>query len=297
MFKKAVVIGFLIVMITGVVGVWQIYSAYQQRRAERLARMQQKVEEVSVTTIEGWTVSDIAQALEKQGFGNAKDFEKLAETFDTTSYPLTQRPAKTDLEGYLFPDTYRFAKTESQESIMGKMLKDFTNRLGSINISSPSDSLSITGYEGLTTSGGDNKPGFSLYDIIIVASMIEKESGGKGAVSDPAMNLDEERRLVASVFYNRLQIGKALESDATINYVTGKNDPGVSSADQEINSPYNTYKYPGLPPGPICNPSLGSIKAALNPAKSDYFYFLHKQPSGQVEFSKTFEEHVKKKLE
>lgn len=295
MLKKSLIIGFLVVLIAGLIGVWQVYSSFKERRAERIARMQEKVEEVTVTTIEGWAISDIAEALAKQGLGDAKEFETLAENFDTTSYPLTKRPAKTGLEGYLFPDTYRFAKTESMESVLGKMLKNFTNRLETAGVTEASDNISITGYEGLTTSGGDGKSGFSLYDIVIMASIIEQESGGKGAIDNPNMTLDEERRLVASVFYNRLQIGKALESDATINYVTGKNMPAVSGKDLELNSAYNTYKYPGLPPGPICNPSLGSIKAALNPAKSDYFYFLHKQPSGQVAFSKTFDEHVNKK--
>ncbi len=297
MFKKIIAAAILIAVLGGLIGAWQVYSNYKERRAERLARMQEKVEEITVTTIEGWTVEDIAKALAKQNLSDAVEFEKLAETFDTTSYPLTARPPKSGLEGYLFPDTYRFAKTESIESIMGKMLANFTNRLEAIGVTSASENISIINYEGLTTSGGDAKPGFSLYDIITIASIIEKESGGEGAITDPNMTLDEERRLVASVFYNRMKIGQALESDATINYVTGKDSPGVSTQDQEVNSPYNTYKYPGLPPGPICNPSLGSIKAALNPAKSDFYYFLHKQPSGQVEFSRTFDEHVQKKLQ
>ena len=123
---------------------------------------------------------------------------------------------------------------------------------------------------------------------------MEKESGGKGSPSQN-ISLDQERKMIASVFYNRLMIGKALESDATVNYATGKSSPGASSEDLQVNSPYNTYKYPGLPPGPICNPSLGSIQAVLAPIKTDYYYFLHHQPSGEVDFSKTFEEHRAKK--
>ncbi len=286
-----------IVSLAGIVG-WRTYSEYSERKAERLARMQQKVEEVTVTTIEGWTVKEIAAALEKQGLGTATDFTKAADAFDANQFALAaNRPSKAGLEGYLFPDTYRFVKTSTPEMILQKMLANFSSRLTSIEVSADTQRYTIPGYEDLAIIGGDNQPGISLYDIITLASIIEQESGGKGAVSDGSLSLDEERRLVAGVFYNRLTIGQALESDATVNYVTGKNTPAASGADLAVNSPYNTYKYPGLPPGPICNPSLGSIKAALNPAKSDYYFFLHKQPSGKVEFSKTFEEHKRAKVE
>ena len=107
--------------------------------------------------------------------------------------------------------------------------------------------------------------------------------------------LDEERRIVAGIFYNRLNAGMALQSDATINYFTGKNDPSPLLEDLEKNSPYNTYKNRGLPPTPIGNPSLSSITAVLNPTNTDYFYFLHKQPSGEPVYSRTFEEHVANK--
>ncbi len=290
------IIGLILILGGGLLS-WRAYGHYKQRQVERVARLQEKAEEITVTTIEGWTVADIAAQLEKQGFGSAKDFIKTAQVFDTTSFPLTGRPAKTDLEGYLFPDTYRFAKTASSESILDKMLQNFTARVQTLGVTQAGNALTIPGYDTAKIFGGDGKSGMSLYDIITLASIIEQESGGKGAVSDSSLSLNEERKLVASVFYNRMQIGQALESDATINYVTGKNSPAASIADLEVNSPYNTYKYAGLPPGPICNPSLGSIAAALNPAHSDYFYFLHKQPSGKVEFSKTFEEHKRKKLE
>jgi UPF0755 protein len=88
----------------------------------------------------------------------------------------------------------------------------------------------------------------------------------------------------------------ALQSDATVNYATGKNLPSPTLADLEVNSPYNTYKHRGLPPGPISNPSLSSLMAAIYPAETDYLYFLHKQPSGEPVYSKTFEEHVANKL-
>jgi UPF0755 protein len=280
MFKKLSIIGFLIVFVLAGLGLWWVQRIYANRQAERLARMQQQVEETTITLIEGWTVDDMAEHFEKQGMFSKKDFLDAAAKFDTSEFPLLNRPANKDLEGYLFPDTYRFAKDSTPDQVITKMLANFSSRLGSI------------GVDEATTKHND----LSLYEIITLASIIEKESGGQGTPSGN-LSLQDERNLVASVFYNRLGIGQALESDATVNYITGKDTPAASAQDIQVNSAYNTYKYPGLPPGPISNPSLGSIKAALNPAQSDYFYFLHKQPSGEVEFSKTFEEHKRKKLE
>jgi UPF0755 protein len=280
MFKKIIALAFLFVFILGSVGIWQAYRSYQNRQTEKLARLQQKVEEVTVTTIEGWTVEDIAAQLEKQELFSKKDFLAAVEKFDTSEFPLTIRASKISLEGYLFPDTYRFAKDATPDEVITKMLANFSARITSAGVKSPEDK-----FNGLT-----------LPEIVTLASIIEMESGGQGSSSGD-LTLQEERNLVASVFYNRLKIGQALESDATVNYITGKNTPAVSGTDLQINSAYNTYKYPGLPPGPISNPSLGSLKAAINPATSDYFYFLHKQPSGVVVFSKTFEEHRTRKFE
>ncbi len=294
MYKRVIAVVALIILILVGAGVWRVYRIYENREAARKAALQQRAEEVSVTMIEGWTVDEVAEAMEKAGLISQKDFLRAAEKFDYQSYPLINKPAKTDLEGYLFPDTYRFAKDSSAETILDKILNNFTNRLNTLGVTAAKDSFIIPGYENITVPGGDGKPGMSLYDIITLASIIEKESGGKGSTTGN-LSLQEERGLVAGVFYNRLAIGQALESDATINYITGKNNPAPSAQDLSANSPYNTYKYPGLPPGPICNPSLGSIRAALQPTKSDYYYFLHKQPSGKVDFSKTFEEHVREK--
>ncbi len=230
----------------------------------------------------------MADKLEDAGMFSAKDFLATAKLYDTSPFPLVEKPAKTSLEGYLFPDTYRFAKGAQPADVITKMLDNFSKRVASLGVESAGNDFVITGYEDLRVSGGDNLAGLSLYDIITLASIIERESGGNGP-----MSLAEERGLIAGVFYNRLMSGQGLESDATVNYITGKNTPGVSGSDTQINSPYNTYRYAGLPPGPIGAPSLGSIQAALHPTKSDYFYFLHKQPSGEVIFSKTFAEHTK----
>lgn len=278
MIKKSLSIAFLLIFIVGSFGLWKVYRSYSDRQAERRARLAQQVEETKVTVIEGWDVDEIASYYEKQGLFSKNDFVKATQNFDTSSFPLITRPNSKSLEGYLFPDTYRFTKNSTPEEVITKMLANFSSRLSSLGIEDPDEK-----YNGLT-----------LYEIITLASIIEQESGGEGATTGE-LSLQDERDLVASVFYNRMEIGQALESDATVNYVTGKDTPGASLKDLEVDSPYNTYKYAGLPPGPICNPSLGSIKAALQPAKSGYFYFLHKQPSGQVDFSRTFEEHRSKK--
>lgn len=278
MIKKTIGIAFIIVFIAGCLGIWTIYKAYNDRKIERQARLVEKVEETKATVIEGWDVEEVAAYFEKQGLFSENDFIKASQEFDTSAYPLITRPNSKSLEGYLFPDTYRFTKDSTPEEVITKMLDNFSARVATLGIEDPSEKHN----------------GLSLYEILILASIIEKESGGEGATTGE-LSLQDERNLVASVFYNRLAIGQGLESDATVNYVTGKSTPGASLKDLQVDSPYNTYKYAGLPPGPICNPSLGSIKAALQPAKSDYYYFLHKQPSGLVDFSRTFEEHVSKK--
>jgi UPF0755 protein len=279
MLKKSFGVIFLIIFIAGAIGLWSLYRAYNNRQIERKARLAQQVAETTATVIEGWKVDEIAAYYEKIGLFPKADFLAAVEKFDTSPYPLVDaRPNKKSLEGYLFPDTYRFTKDATPDEVINKMLANFSARVSSLEVAN-----------------GDTKyNGLSLPEIITLASIIEKESGGKGATTGE-LSLQDERNLVASVFYNRLGIGQALESDATINYITGKDSPSASAQDLAVSSAYNTYQHPGLPPGPICNPSLGSIKAALEPAKSDYYYFLHIQPSGKVDFSKTFEEHKSKK--
>ncbi len=291
MVKRLFPITILLIFVLIIVGVWKVYSDYKTAQRERLTQLQQKAEEVQVTIIEGWTTEQIAAKLASSGMFSEEEFLDAVKKFNLGSYALVMdKPSGTGLEGYLFPDTYRFAKGATPEDVITKMLSNFTNRMRSINVLESELTYTIPGYESLEVSGGDHRPGMSLYDILTLASIVEAESG-----SSSNMSLAEERALIAGVFYNRMLIGQGLESDATVNYITGKNDPGVSIKDTEINSPYNTYRYAGLPPGPIGNPSLGSIQAVMRPTKSEFYYFLHKQPSGEVQFSKTFAEHIQKK--
>jgi len=164
------------------------------------------------------------------------------------------------LEGYLFPDTYYFPIDVSGEEIVRIMRKNFEKK--------------ISPYKEEI-----EKSGKSLQEIITMASLLEKEVKTK-----------EEKEIVAGILWKRLKAGIPLQVDATITYITGKKTTKISFEDLQIDSPYNTYKYKGLPPGPICNPGLESILAALYPKDSDYWYYLS-TPEGKTLFFKTLEEH------
>ena len=147
------------------------------------------------------------------------------------------------LEGYLFPDTYTFYVYMEPSSAIGKFLDNYN--------------LKVT--DDMKQQAADM--GYTMDQIITIASMIEKEAAN-----------DEERAAIASVIYNRLAAGMPLQIDATVQYAKG-NDEALTEADFQIDSPYNTYKNTGLPAGPICNPGLASIKAALNPDSTNYYYY------------------------
>lgn len=247
--------------------------------------------EKNIRIIEGWTTRDIGEYFEKENLARKEDLYQIvgypvvgyapvssgARDFSDKYDFLKDKPKIAGLEGYMFPDTYRIYKDASAEDVIIKMLNNFSSKI--------------------TEEMRDNikKKGKTVYEVLTLASIIEKETGRNATSEEAKKNLAEERKIVAGIFSNRLKVGIALGSDATINYITGKGDPTPSLDDLKIDSPYNTYKYRGLPPGPISNPSLSSIVAAIYPADTSYMYFLHKQPSGEPVYSKTFEEHVKNK--
>lgn len=165
------------------------------------------------------------------------------------------------LEGYLFPDTYFFGKDASLDEVVNKMLDNFDKKFD-------------TGMK--EEAARQNR---TAEQIVILASIIQNE----------ALN-EEEMPLLSGVFSNRLKQNWPLQSDATVNYITGKGMRQAAIEDTKINSPYNTYQYKGLPPGPICNPGLAALKAAIWPVKTDYFYFFHPL-DGPTIFSRTEQEH------
>ncbi len=244
-----------------------------------------KTPEISVTIIEGWQISDLAEDLEQKGVINSATLYKTLKAINTDSYPLLlSKPAKASLEGYIFPDTYRVYKPKNltDEKFAGDLLKKALENF----------------QDKFTTemAARAKTQGYTVYQILTLASIIEKETGRNVVTPEQKQALQDERQNVASVFYNRMKAGMPLESDATINYATGKNNPTPTQAELKTVSAYNTYLNKGLPPGPICNPSLSSLMAALYPNQTGYYFFLHKQPSGEPVFSKTFEEHVGNKF-
>lgn len=223
--------------------------------------------EVSVTIPEGYTLVQIGETV-RAVLPQITEEEWAHVTgpdspFTQDSFVLrAQKPADVDLEGYLFPDTYRFFKDATADDVVERMLRTMESRVESL---------------GSPTGDAD---GMTTHELLTLSSLIERE------VRDP-----EEMRQVSDIFLKRLDIGMALQSDATVNYVTGGDDPSISLSDRDIDSLYNTYKYPGLPPGPISNPGMHALRAVWSPAENPYYYFLT-DSQGNVYYAETHDEHV-----
>ena len=215
----------------------------------------------SITIAEGLTARETTELLAQKGFG---DREKLEALLLRTDLINDLSPSAQNLEGYLFPETYRFGRRDDEETIIRTMVNQFRERMNKIVEESPLP-------DGWTTAR-----------IITLASMIEKE------VKTPS-----EQPIVASVLYNRLRLNMTLGVDATVIYamkLAGTWDGNIRRSDLQIKSPYNTYINRDLPPGPICNPGESTIRAALNPEKTDYLYYVSKN-DGTHQFSKDLRSH------
>jgi UPF0755 protein len=164
------------------------------------------------------------------------------------------------VEGYLFPDTYQFTRTQSPRDMLAAMVRRFRQEAQSVGLTS------------------------NFHGVVTMASIVEKETG-----------VPEERPLVAGVFYNRIARRIILGADPTVIYaalLAGRYDGVINQSDLQMDSPYNTYRYSGLPPGPICNPGRASLEAALRPAKTEFLYFVSDN-QGRHRFSRTMEEHAR----
>ena len=224
--------------------------------------------EVSITIPEGFTVEKIAERLEKNGIVNAEDFLNYQLPIENYKF-LSNKNSKLKilkLEGYFFPDTYRFKKNSSAKEVAEKMLNNFDRKL------TPELREEI------------KRQKKTINEIVIMASLLEKE-----VVSY------EDKRIVSGIFWKRLEKNLPLESCATIAYILKVDKWRYSYKDTRINSPYNTYIHTGLPPSPICNPGIESIKAAIYPKKTEYNYFLTDPKTKETIFSKTLEEHNRNK--
>ncbi|MGI9951748.1 endolytic transglycosylase MltG [Moorellaceae bacterium AZ2] len=220
-----------------------------------------RVMEEEFTIPEGFTLKQIARLLADKGLVSEEEFWQAAAK--PYNYPFLEgiSPGSHYLEGFLFPDTYRVPVGASAETLIQLMLDRFQQV-----------------YEEVEE---QRAPGLELdtLQIVTLASMVEKEA-----------KLDRERPLIAGVFLNRLRRGMKLESCATVEYLLESPKPVLTYEDLQIDSPYNTYKVMGLPPGPIGSPGRASLLAALNPARTDYLYFVAR-PDGSHEFSRSFQEH------
>ena len=219
------------------------------------------VEEVTIP--EGYTIRSIASLLERRGLADAERFVALASDdrwLFGAHRPFEKPPGS--LEGYLFPDTYRFVRGQSEQSIIRRMVARFAERM-------------LPLYREL---GGAS--GLSLHQAVILASIVEKEAV-----------VDWERPLIASVFHNRLRRGRPLQADPTLQYVLDPPPRKLLRTHLSIDSPYNTYRYRGLPPTPIASPGEASFRAVLQPARTPYLYFVARGDGTHI-FSRTFAEHV-----
>lgn len=267
------------------------YSFAQNLNIVDLARILVSGEALSkerlVKIVEGWNSQEIANYLVQFYLEDNKEQnrspEELKEKFKTefqkavavtdsrelipekTYSFLSDKPTDQGLEGFLFPDTYRIYKNSEISHLIEKMLDNFDLKL--------TEELK-TEIEG---------QGKTIFEVVTLASIVEKE-----------VRTAKDRKIAAGIFYQRLKQGMPLESDATVNFVTGKQALQPTIEDTKTESPYNTYLNRGLPPGPISSPGLDSIEAAVYPEDSDYLYFLTK-PDGSTVFSKTYEEHLQNK--
>lgn len=221
-------------------------------------------DEIVVTIIEGLRRDEVADVLEENGVLDADTFMELTADAAAWDYDFLQDlPSDATLEGYLFPDTYNFSPDNTPTEVISKMLDNFAKKTQSLRTDS----------------------GEAFSDTVILASIIEQEVHGQ-----------EDRERVSGILQNRLAIDMKLQVDATLSFILQDAKSRHSIAETQIDDPYNTYVYAGLPPGPISNPSLSALEAAANPESNDFFFFLTTE-DGQVIYSETAEEHAAAKAE
>jgi len=230
-------------------------------------------EEKTLRIIEGWRNRDILNLLIKNNLSTEEEFVQAQKDYDVSKFSfLSDKPHSTDLEGYLYPDTYRVYASSTASEIISKMLSNFDAKL------TPQMRADIAAS------------GKTINEIITMASIIEKEAPISYAKSD-----NKDAKIISGIFWRRIKTGQALQSCATLAYILGVNKAQYSEVDTKFKSPYNTYLNPGLPPGPIANPGILAIEAAIYPTPSNYNYFLTPTGSQEIIYSTTYEEHLRNK--
>ncbi|HYG98114.1 MAG TPA: endolytic transglycosylase MltG [Terriglobales bacterium] len=220
----------------------------------------------TVVIPEGYNMFDIAAAIEAAGLGTRDEFLKVARA--STALVSDIDPEAESLEGYLFPDTYQFTRTQTMADIAAMMVKRFRQEARAIGL--------------LKASNSPEPNRTNVRRIVTMASIVEKETAAP-----------EERPTVAGVYYNRLARKMSLDADPSVIYaalLAGKYRGAIFRSDLNANSPYNTYRNPGLPPGPIGNPGRASLEAAMRPAQTDFLFFVS-DADGHHRFARTLDEH------
>lgn len=275
--KQLVIISFLVIIGLPVAGVW-----YYRHTRPVPAPIEPR-QEINITIIPGWSLRQIADDWVAKGLLRspeelyrlvgepAKNYSaarslapdlNFVDASGTPMFPLLlEKPRSVSYEGYFFPDTYRVYADGLPEEILKKIFANLEKKI------TPELRAKIA------------RQGKSLFEVLTMASVVEREAPSR-----------EDMAMVADIFWRRYKLNWAMQSCATVNYITGKNTPGVSNDDRAIDSAYNTYKYPGLPPGPISNPSLTAIEATLYPRANDYWYFMA-GADGVTRYAKTLDEH------
>ncbi|MEK7664102.1 MAG: endolytic transglycosylase MltG [Patescibacteria group bacterium] len=217
-----------------------------------------------ITIVEGWNIEDIAKNLANRKIYSKENFILVTKVdFSNDFLFLKEKPKNLGLEGYIFPDTYYVLEKSVPEELLKAALSNFDKKITS------------------DLKQEIEKQQKSIFKIITMASMLEKE-----------VKSMEDKKIISGILWKRIKEGIPLQVDATVNYITGKNDEKAAINDTKIDSPYNTYKYYGLPQGPISNPGMDSILAAIYPEETDYWYYLSADGNGTIIFSKTLEEHI-----
>ena len=223
-----------------------------------------EVSEKKFVIPEGFTVKDIAKRLNEEGIASEEVFLEKAKYFRPFDYIEKNDEAYFTAEGFLFPDTYNISAEATEEDILSLMANTFDKKL----------------TEEMRERAKNTH--LSIYELVTLASLVEKEARFK-----------EDQPIIAQVFFKRLKIGMPLQSDATLQYLMDAPKEDVAISDTKIDSPYNTYQYMGLPPGPVANPGIDAINAVLYPADTDYLYFVADR-DGHNHYTYSYSSHLDK---
>lgn len=267
------------VWLSGAQGIFQA-GDYNLRPGESMSNLVDALTAVVVkshrlTLIEGWTLTDVAGYLKNKGIIKTEnefyaltgrplaDYRKTKLDYAVPDYDfLSDKPAYVGLEGYIYPDTYYVLEEDGAKGLLKKALHNFDKKL-------TSELRAEIARQGKT-----------IFEIVTMASIVEREVFGF-----------DDRRTVADIFWRRLKLGMPLQADSTVNYVTGSGRARSTYEDLKIDSPWNTYKYAGLPLGPISNPSIEAIHATVYPKSNNYLYFLTDK-EGKIYYARTSAEHT-----